>query len=727
MHLGTPEAYLKTLVRQLNSVNVATGYLPEEEREEFVPELHQALRACQMISLIYGHTVIAVAGSQGAGKTTLIRELYGLDGTWLAGNEGQGERVPVMVLEDEAVTAPQGFLYRWTDEVGTAGMRGTPVSSAAFGNATRAWGGNTLELPVLRVPVRHAGGRSKAGFMLLPGYEEINDRNEAWQAFMRLALVAASACVLVTDGSLLAQHHDTILVDLKEQQLAGVEPVIAIAKTEKMAEERRAELRATAAARFGVPEERAICTGSGNAADWEAPLLAALERHGGVGAETRVRQLQDLEKLGRMVGIVVNEARRAVRTSADLSDGGETLRDVLKELEDAIVMTRSRYENELSKALGSVAKFAGEAARADYIAAEAGWSNAGRQVAEWASLASHKSEQRAADRLRTAVQDAGGGAGFARTHAELLAGLASDSLALALVRPAPANEALIEHAGTPSAESLATLRMLVTARPPATTDLDLMQAQSLRREIRQLPGIAAGYLSAMQTVVAASPTPEKLSGLPELLQEGTDTIQSMNGLTKGLLKAVAAVLVVDAADGEIDSIAGLVNGIASTIGSAGAAFSGAAAGTVAAEAATAGTVAGTVGTGAASSGAAAGTAAAGATTGGTVAAAVATGATIALAAGAVAYAGVEVLSRHQTRGAEQARTAAIVAIRDQKTRHLAAFDEMMEWLKERVSERLRLMLRLDETLGHRLRAEIAINDLKNTRTWFQEEVRAQIA
>lgn len=68
MHLGTPEAYLKTLVRQLNSVNVATGYLPEEEREEFVPELHRALRACQMISLIYGHTVIAVAGSQGAEK-----------------------------------------------------------------------------------------------------------------------------------------------------------------------------------------------------------------------------------------------------------------------------------------------------------------------------------------------------------------------------------------------------------------------------------------------------------------------------------------------------------------------------------------------------------------------------------------------------------------------------------------------------------------------------------
>ena len=711
MHLGTPEAYLKTLVRQLNSVNVATGYLSEEEREEFLPELHEALRACQMTSLIYGHTVTAVAGSQGAGKTTLIRELYGLDDSWLAGNEGQGERVPVMVLEDEAVTAPQGFLYRWTDEVGTEGMRGTPVSPAAFGNATRAWGGNTLELPVLRVPVRHGGGRSNVGFMLLPGYEEINDRNESWQAFMRLALVAASACVLVTDGSLLAQHNDTILVDLKEQQLAGVEPVVAIAKTEKMAEERRAELRTTAAARFGVPEERTICTGSGNAAEWEAPLLAAVGRHGGVGAETRARQLQDLEKLGRVVGIVVNEARRAVRTSADLSDDGEMLLDVLKELEDAVSATRSRYESGLSKALSDAAKAAGEAARSDYIAAETGWSNAGRQMAEWASLASHRSEQRGADRLRAAILEAGGGAAFAPRHAELLADLAKDSLFLALAPPVPANEALVEHANDLSAESLATLGMLVTARPPETTALNLMQAQSLRREIRQLPAIAAGYLSAVQTVVAASPTPEEVSGLPDLLKAGSDTINSMNGLTKGLIKAAAAVLVIDAADGEIDSIPGLVNGIASAIGFAGAASSGAAAGTAAA-----GTAAGT---------AAAGTATAG-TAAGTVAATVATGAGIAVGAAVVAYAGIEVLSRHQARGADQARAAAIAAIRDQKTRHLAAFDEMMGWLKERVSERLRIMLRLDEMLGHRLRAQLAISDLANTRAWFQEEARAQI-
>jgi len=52
MRVRTPEAHLKTLIRQLNSVNVATSYLKDQEREEFASELRQALRACQMTSLL---------------------------------------------------------------------------------------------------------------------------------------------------------------------------------------------------------------------------------------------------------------------------------------------------------------------------------------------------------------------------------------------------------------------------------------------------------------------------------------------------------------------------------------------------------------------------------------------------------------------------------------------------------------------------------------------------
>ena len=721
MHVGTPEAYLKTLIRQLNSVNVATSYLEDEEREEFAPELHQALRACQMTSLLYGHTVVAVAGSQGAGKTTLVRELYEIDTCWLAGNEGQGERVPVMVLEDAAVTAPQAFLYKWTDDLGADGMRGTPVSPAVFKDATRAWGELTLALPVLRVPVRHGGGRPNTGFMLLPGYEEINRHNQSWQEFMRLALVASSACVLVTDGSLLAQQQDIMLFDLKEQQLAGVYPVIAITKTEEMEEEHLAELRATASARFEVPTTSVVCTGSGNVEAWQRSLLAALGRNGGIGAEARSRQLQDLEKLSRMVGVVVNEARRAIRRREDLSDDGGTLLDVLEELKQATTETRDAYKKRLDTALDDVAALAGKDAATDYNATEAGWQNAGRQVWDWASLASHKGEQRAADRLQTAVLNRGGGAAFALTHAALLADLAKDKLTLPITpSTAPGQEAMFEHADAPGGNPLATLGTLVTVRRRPDSDApSRQQAQSLRQEIRQLPAIATTYLSAVQTAVIESAAPEKVSSLPDLLKQGTSTISNMNGLTKDLIKAAAAVLVIDVADGEIDSIPGLINGIAAAVSGIGAAFAGGAGVTGAGAAAATGTGA------AAAAGGAAGTTAAVAA--GTTATAVAAGAGLAIGAAVVAYAGIELLGRHQAKGAEQAKAAVHAAVRDQKTRHLAAFDEMMDWLRGRVNERLHVILRLDEALGQRLRAQLAIGDLADARACFQEEARAQLA
>lgn len=41
---------------------------------------------------------IAIAGTQSAGKTRLIREMYDLDHQWLSDNEGRGEQLPLLLL-----------------------------------------------------------------------------------------------------------------------------------------------------------------------------------------------------------------------------------------------------------------------------------------------------------------------------------------------------------------------------------------------------------------------------------------------------------------------------------------------------------------------------------------------------------------------------------------------------------------------------------------------------
>src|SRR5262249_42824274 len=66
------------------------------------------LRSTYLAELLSEHYLVAVAGAQGAGKTTLVREIYGLDRTWLRDNPGRGERVPVMIVEREAATGAAG-------------------------------------------------------------------------------------------------------------------------------------------------------------------------------------------------------------------------------------------------------------------------------------------------------------------------------------------------------------------------------------------------------------------------------------------------------------------------------------------------------------------------------------------------------------------------------------------------------------------------------------------
>ena len=373
----TPEAYLRTLIRRLKVVDAATTYLTEQAREAFNGVLYQAMRDCQMTSLLHDHMVVAIAGDQGAGKTMLVRLLYDLDNTWLKDNPGRGEYLPTLVVEDPRIDKPQGYLYRWTDDTDPAEPRGEQVKPDAFHAATRAWTGEVLELPVLRVPVRYFGGAQHCGFLLLPGYEKRTAKNGAWQDFMRLALVAASACVLVTNAGLLAQQQDAIRSDLQKNQLQGVEPAIVITGTEAMVPDRQEELRRAAAERFEVPSDCVLCAGTGDQAyveRWRQELLGVLGGRGGIGQTARERQLGDLEERIRQVGIVVRDARTAVRAHrAEGSEKEDLRQDILETLDEAIERVRGDYKRELTRKLGTIRDKARDTARNDFNNKETGW------------------------------------------------------------------------------------------------------------------------------------------------------------------------------------------------------------------------------------------------------------------------------------------------------------------------------------------------------------------
>jgi len=123
--------------------------------------------------------IIAVGGTQGAGKTTLVRLLHDLTGSeWLPAREGRGERLPVLVVPVAGLSKPEGQVRRL---VLTSGGREeiitVPVSSENFLKAVRGQVPRDI-LPELHVPGPETDDETPK-LLLLPGYETMDEEDVA--------------------------------------------------------------------------------------------------------------------------------------------------------------------------------------------------------------------------------------------------------------------------------------------------------------------------------------------------------------------------------------------------------------------------------------------------------------------------------------------------------------------------------------------------------------------
>ena len=686
MNYGTPEAHLEGLAARLTAVHCATRFLSEDAREPFDIMLADALRSVRTMRLLADHVVIAVAGRQSAGKTHLVRALYDLDHEWLSDNLGQGERVPILVVEEEGLQQPQGMVQSWRADGGFEPPR--PVLAEEFRHVTTRWGGE-LALPMLRVP-RTYFSQSRCGFLLLPGYEPVDDDNGPWQQLMRLALVACDACVLVTDGSRLAEQQDDIVEDIREDHLASVEPVVVISKTELDDTARREELRATAAARFKVALRSTICVGRGEefTREWRAGLRDLLLRSGGMGSDAaRGRQLKELGAFNRQIEGVVQRVRRALTAETVVDFEGQGVVDeLLGVFGEARQKLQGSYEKGLGRELGRVRSKAIDLARDRYDLEEAWeeWSDFGRFVTETATNSSAP-ERRARERLQAALREAGAGGEFARANARLLGSAARASLQVAanggvhaLAAPAPDADgrsvtirdelAGVEALVTP--EVSGTLRALLARRDGSADDL-LVARENLKEALSLLPAIATAYLCVVQdgavSVHAAGdcaiPDPTSILGL---LGDAKEHGERFLGLSKEFVVATAGVLLFDAAvDGHIDTF----SAVAAALGAGGPWV------------------------------------------------------TSAIVAATVAFSASAAISQHDARKRRHIQEAITAVIDGQRADHLDALGSIMDALEARLRHRLTDLLGLDDRVGQRFWALTALRELRATHRRFLEAAR----
>lgn len=364
--MHSPEILLQDLNAALRELHGAAQLLDDERLHSDMPLIMRRLLLAEVLGTT---SILAIGGSQGAGKTTLMRSLYALDGAaaqWLQPNEGRGEKLPVLVLEDVAHAEVQGAL-RCLRKVGSQyQLVEEEVDVAAFQKAVCDPDLDVL-LPVLKVPQRYFT-RANQAWLLLPGYETQDRQNKAWQELMRQALVGAAGCVVVTDETRMAnQEQVNIVTDMLQGELSGAQTLIVISKTEAVRgkPERMQALRSTAAQVFRVApelaERRVICVGSDDPEyreEWLPPLREAITDLSYSGGGDRKAQLSRLETvlnrdLTMVLGLLNNKTKLLFQQRDGGNEGAAVVRSYLEAFDDARDSLREKYQQEVGDILGA--------------------------------------------------------------------------------------------------------------------------------------------------------------------------------------------------------------------------------------------------------------------------------------------------------------------------------------------------------------------------------------
>ncbi|PMX27526.1 MULTISPECIES: hypothetical protein [unclassified Pseudomonas] len=393
------------------------------EREK----IRAVLRKLLVIREMHATYFICVGGTQGAGKTHLLRELYGLD-DWLQDNPGRGECRPLFILERDC----EASYARGVDEYGEE----HEINQETLAKELRSFStGERFLLLRLYVPRRHFS--DGFGFLLLPGYERLSRTNSLWQEEMRDTLKHAMGSIMVTNANALATNAtNEVLVDMLENALQGRQPIITIGRTEGKSDDERDTLRLSAAEACDVPAEeldRILCVGRGEEyrARWVPQLIEALAKYAQVPESVHHQRLTDLRSIVELeLEAAVTLLESLVEDAGARASAQDALIDsILNKFRQSVISYRKKYQKSLHHYVDQYARQATASAKKAYGDEEEGWGNKLRTAKDFFLLNASETEQRFIDRINLHWENQAGQTPVDATYLALTH-VANDLLAL---------------------------------------------------------------------------------------------------------------------------------------------------------------------------------------------------------------------------------------------------------------------------------------------------------
>jgi hypothetical protein len=315
----SPETALTGLNRRLRRLLSAAAALRNEAATipNLESQLLKAYRKTAIAELFHEKFMIAIAGMQGVGKTTLLRQLYGIPDGYLPENIGRGEKLPILITEYEGSTIETRLLRaeRESEENGFV-LKEESVSQEQFITAARQPSDQVMWLE-LKVPYRHFYSSDKS-FVLLPGIEEAKDeREKEWQLFVQYALTLSTTCVLVFDKTKLAQGVNQRLLDSVIREFKTARPIFALSFSDERSGEENEQLKRLVLDKFSVStdeSDRVIPVGTGEMAEkWIEPFMAAIHSYSAIPREFRRNQIRHLNEQLMDLTLILNELDTVLR------------------------------------------------------------------------------------------------------------------------------------------------------------------------------------------------------------------------------------------------------------------------------------------------------------------------------------------------------------------------------------------------------------------------------
>lgn len=216
-----------------------------------------SLRKLYIASILKEKTIVCVAGLQGVGKTSLMRSFFDIDEKYLNITQERGERLPVLITEDEVPAPLMKVTMVGRDSNSKLERQTLSVDDAEqFVSMTRGGDEKIMYLELV-LPYKRIGCK-EISFMLLPGYEK---KSDYWDDLIDFSINSSDAAVYVFRPSSISDGDNVDFIKNVEERF-NKNIVYVISRSDDSKDD-NTEVRQTCIEVLNLKgqEDRVVCAG----------------------------------------------------------------------------------------------------------------------------------------------------------------------------------------------------------------------------------------------------------------------------------------------------------------------------------------------------------------------------------------------------------------------------------------------------------------------------------